>query len=155
MKNPEKVHVGWLTLLVASVAITDGVLIASGPAVAAPSPVASRSRVHTASDGEAPPAALIGPNGEKPVKWGVATFDEGSGPLARVSVGGGTWNYGTSKDGLYKKCYSNYIHTTKKHSASVAIGSKTNKDVKGPDVWANASSTNGWGYKCNAYWGIY
>ncbi|MCE4945303.1 lactococcin 972 family bacteriocin [Streptomyces albulus] len=81
----------------------------------------------------------------------MATFDEGSGPLARVSVGGGTWNYGTSKDGLYKKCYSNYIHTTKKHSASVAIGSKTNKDVKGPDVWANASSTNGWGYKCNAY----
>ncbi|MEU7230755.1 lactococcin 972 family bacteriocin [Streptomyces chrestomyceticus] len=44
---------------------------------------------------------------------------------------------------------------SKKHSAGVAIGSKTAKDVKGPDIWAKASQTSGWAYKCNTYWGVY
>ncbi|WP_240926249.1 lactococcin 972 family bacteriocin [Streptomyces sp. JB150] len=31
-----------------------------------------------------------------------------------MSKGGGTWNYGTTLDGVYKGCYSDYIHPTKK-----------------------------------------
>ncbi len=110
-RNLENVRSGRLTLGVVSAAVLAGVLVASSPAVAAADPAAPRIRVHTATEGEAPPAALIGPNGEKPVRRGEATFDEGSGPPTKASVGGGTWHYGTAKpDGGYKKCYSNYIH---------------------------------------------
>ncbi|MFB1045528.1 lactococcin 972 family bacteriocin [Streptomyces chrestomyceticus] len=153
-RNLKNMRSGRLTLGVVSAAVMAGALVASSPAVAATDPAAPR--IHTAAEGEAPPAALIGPNGEKPIRWGVATFDAGSGPITKASVGGGTWHYGTAKaDGGYKKCYSNYIHPSKKHSASVAIGSKTAKDVKGPDIWAKASQTSGWAYKCNTYWGVY
>ncbi|MFH8751985.1 lactococcin 972 family bacteriocin [Streptomyces rimosus] len=154
-RNLKKMRSGRLALGVVSAAVMAGALVASSPAVAATDPAAPQIQVHTASEGEVPPAALIGPNGEKPVRWGVATFEAGSGPLTKVSKGGGTWNYGTTADGGYKKCYSNYIRPTKKHSAGVAIGSKTDKDIKGPDIWAKAAKTNGWAYKCSAYWGVY
>ncbi|MFJ4188246.1 lactococcin 972 family bacteriocin [Kitasatospora sp. NPDC089509] len=139
-----------------SAVVTAGILVPSTPAVAAAvGPVAPRVEARTAAAGETPPAALIGPNGEKPVVWGSVSFDEGSGPVTRENVGGGTWQHGSMRDGGYKKCYSNYTHPTKKHSASVAISDLVNKDIQEADNWARASATSGWAYKCNAYWGLY
>lgn len=69
--------------------------------------------------------------------------------------GGGTWNYGTVLDGIYKGCYSNYIHPTKQHSASVSIGNATDKVIKNADIWANAYATSGAAHTCNAYWNTY
>ncbi|MCX5374937.1 lactococcin 972 family bacteriocin [Streptomyces sp. NBC_00091] len=146
MKKP-----GNLTLGVVSVLVAAGAVVASGPAVSAAPQVQSFS----AAKGDIPPVELIGPNGEKPVEWGVATFVEGSGALTKESVGGGTWHHGTRADGGYKQCYSNYIYPDKKHSASVAIGDLTDKDIQAADVWAKASRTTGWAYKCSTYWGVY
>ncbi|MFB7054129.1 lactococcin 972 family bacteriocin [Streptomyces vinaceus] len=149
MKKPAKFVLGALSAMVAA-----GALIAAGPAVAA-GPAASQTHTYSAANGDTPPAELIGPNGEKPVEWGIATFDPNSGSPALESVGGGTWHHGTVADGGYKGCYSNYIHPKKKHSASVAIADKTDRDVKDRDIWAKAYATSGWAYKCSAYWGVY
>ncbi|CAL9539338.1 hypothetical protein SUDANB120_04213 [Streptomyces sp. enrichment culture] len=161
MKKPGKMTLGVVSAMAAA-----GALLASGPAVAADSAVeaAPQVRMFSAANGDTPPAELIGPNGEKPVEWGAVSFPKaakGEGPsnapaVASVSVGGGTWHYGTSAgSGGLKKCYSNYIHPTKKHSASVAIASQTDKDIQNADIWAKASRTAGWAYTCNTYWGVY
>ncbi|ALO94523.1 lactococcin 972 family bacteriocin [Streptomyces olivaceoviridis] len=134
-----------------------GAMSTAGSAAATPQP-----QMHVAtynSTEQAPPAALRGPNGEVPTEWGVASFPAGvSSDLltTQASVGGGTWNYGTvADDGVFKGCYSNYIHPTKKHSASVAIASATDKDIQGADVWAKAYASAGVAYTCNTYWGVY
>ncbi|SCD99707.1 bacteriocin, lactococcin 972 family [Streptomyces sp. ScaeMP-e83] len=133
-----------------------GTLFAAGPSIAStPQPV-----VITATSDMAPPAALIGPNGEKPSEWGVAAVPAGASgssitPLASKQVGGGTWNYGTAAAVTGTKCYSNYIHPTKKHSASVAKAGGTDKDIRNADIWAKASITAGAAYTCYTYWGVY
>ncbi|MCN9239469.1 lactococcin 972 family bacteriocin [Streptomyces sp. RY43-2] len=139
-------------------------MAATGALSTAGSAAASQSQVHVAtykSTEGAPPEFLLGPNGEVPTEWGVATFptdvefDSDSMITPKVSKGGGTWNYGTGMDGAYKGCYSNYIHPTKKHSASVAIAANTDKDIRNADIWAKAYATAGVAYTCNAYWGVY
>ncbi|MFI0815475.1 lactococcin 972 family bacteriocin [Streptomyces sp. NPDC021115] len=133
-----------------------GSLVTAGPAGADPRPQAYAY----SSSSVAPPAGLIGPNGEQPTDWGVAAIplnsSEGSAtPLGSKKVGGGTWSYGTGTDGAYKGCYSDYIHPSKKHSASIAIGGNTDKDVREADVWAKAYGKSGMGHTCYTYWGIY
>ncbi|MGK0469492.1 lactococcin 972 family bacteriocin [Clostridium sp.] len=55
-----------------------------------------------------------------------APINSGITPFTSVSVGGGTWNYGTSLVPKFlhfdKKVYSNYLHATKKHHSSCSIG---------------------------------
>ncbi|MFC5723231.1 lactococcin 972 family bacteriocin [Streptomyces gamaensis] len=71
------------------------------------------------------------------------------------NVGGGTWSHGTGTDGIYKGCYSNYIHPSKRHSASVSIGNATDKSYADAGDWANAYARSGWAFTCNAYWATY
>ncbi|MFJ8274826.1 lactococcin 972 family bacteriocin [Streptomyces sp. NPDC094154] len=136
-----------------------GALSTAGSAAAT-----SQPQVHVAtykSTEKAPPEFLRGPNGEVPTEWGVATFptdvefDSADMITTKESKGGGTWNYGTVLDGIYKGCYSNYIHPTKQHSASVSIGNATDKVIKNADIWANAYATSGAAHTCNAYWNTY
>lgn len=124
---------------------------AAGPAT----PPASQTRTYSASNGDIPPAELIGPNGEKPVERAIATFNSNSGSPVLESVGGGTWQHGTVADDGYKGCYSNFIHPKKKHSAGIVIPHKTDKDTQDPDIWAKAYATSGWAYKRNTYCGVY
>ncbi|MEV4924513.1 lactococcin 972 family bacteriocin [Streptomyces roseoverticillatus] len=151
---------GKFILATASILTAAGALVTAGPATAA-SPVAPQFQVITAAKGATPPAALIGPHGEKPTEWGMASFKVDASPksgiarIAPASVGGGTWNYGTTAEWNGKRCYSNYIHPDKKHSASVAFAGGTDKDVQDADVWAQAGITAGAAYTCNAYWGVY
>jgi lactococcin 972 family bacteriocin len=117
--------------------------------------------VYTAPGTETPPAALIGPNGEKPTEWGVAAVPANSSkgmvsPLASKNVGGGTWVYGTRNGGLDgTTCYSNYVHPSKKHSATAIKAGHEDKDTKNAAVWAKAAVTAGAAYTCYTYWGVY
>ncbi|MGV9877828.1 lactococcin 972 family bacteriocin [Streptomyces sp. NPDC003006] len=150
MKQPGK-----FTLVAVAMAAAAGALATAAPATAA-APAAPQVHTFSAAEGDTPPASLIGPNGQKPREWGVVSFKKGAPIQAKVSKGGGTWNYGTSSAGLDgKHCYSNYIHPTKKHSASVAMASGTDKDIREKDIWAKARVTAGAAYTCNAYWGVY
>ncbi len=156
MKIPGKL----MAFAAASAMVVAGVVATSGSAAAAPQPE-TYTATYDASSSVQPPAALIGPNGEKPTEWGVVSVrvDAKSGravaPMASKSVGGGTWNYGTVAVWNGKKCYSNYIHPTKKHSASVAFAGATDKDIRSADIWANAWITGGAAYTCHTYWGVY
>lgn len=136
-----------------------GALSTAGSAAAS-----SQPQVHVAtykSTEEAPPEFLRGPNGEVPTEWGVATFpmdvefDSDDMITTKVKKGGGDWNYGTVADGVYKGCYSNYIHPTKKHSTSVAIANATDKDIRNANIWAKAYARAGGAHTCNAYWSTY
>lgn len=134
-----------------------GMLVAAAPATAADAPQA-QVHTYTADSGIDPPAELIGPNGEKPKEWGVATFPaDTKGMISpQVKKGGGDWTYGTVDDGWFTKgCYSNYMHNAKRHSATVAIGTNTNKDIKSAGSWAKAYASGGKGLTCHAYWGVY
>ncbi|MFC6094851.1 lactococcin 972 family bacteriocin [Saccharothrix lopnurensis] len=70
---------------------------------------------------------------------GVVTKDEGEGtstaPSTMVEVGGGTWDYGTSAN----QGWSNYLHGTKNHGATVSQGSRAVRSDTGPGVWANTT----------------
>ncbi|MFF4015447.1 lactococcin 972 family bacteriocin [Streptomyces sp. NPDC001843] len=153
MKTPAK-----KMAIAASMMAAIGTFAAAGPATAVtPASAPVHYQTFSAAHGDKPPAALIGPHGEKPKEWGKVTFTEGTKGIItpKVSKGGGTWNYGTALDGVYKVCYSNYIHPTKKHSASVSIADATDKDIREKDIWAKASAEAGTAHTCNAYWGVY
>ncbi|WEH38033.1 lactococcin 972 family bacteriocin [Streptomyces sp. AM 2-1-1] len=147
MKKPGK-----FALAAVSLATAAGALAVAAPAHATAAP---QVHVYSVANGDTPPDVLTLPNGDKPTEWGAVSFQEGSGPLTRASVGGGTWNYGTSAAATGKHCYSNYIHPSVKHSASVAMAQLTDKDIQNADVWAKAVVTAGVAYTCNAYWGKY
>lgn len=66
------------------------------------------------------------------------------------NVGGGTWSYG--REGTY--CWSNYVHNSKRHSATVIWGSRDTKVFANATLWARASLTGGSG-TCRAYWNTY
>ncbi|MFE7767819.1 lactococcin 972 family bacteriocin [Streptomyces sp. NPDC057438] len=144
------------SVTVAAVAVTGFLAATMAPALATP-----QFQIYTASSGVKTPAALIGPNGEKPTEWGVVAVPLDSSalsrtPMASESVGGGTWSYGTSTTTSgQKRCYSNYIHPTKKHSASIAIASQTDKDIREKDIWAKAAGVAGPAHTCYTYWGKY
>ncbi|MGP4004664.1 lactococcin 972 family bacteriocin [Streptomyces sp. 8N706] len=149
MKTSKRVAVAAVGMAAAA-----GTLFAAGPSVAStPQPV-----VVTATSDMTPPAALIGPNGEKPTEWGmtaVPVSPSGVTPLTTKEVGGGTWSYGNVPVATGSKCYSNYIHPTKRHSATAIKANGTDKTYADKDLWAKASVTNGAAYTCYTYWGVY
>lgn len=70
------------------------------------------------------------------------------------NIGGGTWTYGWKMENVTGKlCFSHYIHNSKHHTASVAMGDLTSKRTARAGSWAKASVrgsiTTG---TCNAYW---
>lgn len=153
MRTPGKL----MSLAAASAMLIGGAVATSGTAVAAQQPEIY-SATYTASSTVQPPASLLGPNGEKPTEWGVVAIPvnaKSMSPTASKNVGGGTWNYGTTVEWNGKGCYSNYIHRTKKHSATVAIAGGTDKDIQNADIWAKAWLVGGGAYTCYTYWGTY
>lgn len=71
---------------------------------------------------------------------------------ACVAAGGGTWCYGTSADGLLKRCYSNYVHPTNYHSSTASMASQVSKRYAGAGAWSQAQVTAGWAYTCYTYY---
>ncbi|MDR1522104.1 MAG: lactococcin 972 family bacteriocin [Streptococcaceae bacterium] len=53
-----------------------------------------------------------------------------------VSVGGGEWNYGVGWSGNFG--FSDYLHGSKQHSASVKRGDVLQRAESAPGVWAQA-----------------
>lgn len=77
----------------------------------------------------------------KLVKIGVASLMVG-GILATTNalavwVDGGQWNYGVGWTGTFG--YSDYLHSTRSHTATVKHGGRISKDREDPEVWAKAA----------------
>ena len=54
-----------------------------------------------------------------------------------VWVEGGQWNYGVGWTGTFG--YSDYLHSTRSHTATVKHGGRISKDREDPEVWAKAA----------------
>ena len=54
-----------------------------------------------------------------------------------VWVEGGQWNYGVGWTGSFG--YSDYLHSTRSHTATVKHGGRISKDREDPEVWAKAA----------------
>ena len=54
-----------------------------------------------------------------------------------VWVEGGQWNYGVGWTGTFG--YSDYLHSTRSHTATVKHGGRIFKDREDPEVWAKAA----------------
>ena len=54
-----------------------------------------------------------------------------------VWVDGGQWNYGVGWTGTFG--YSDYLHSTRSHTATVKHGGRISKDREDPEVWATAA----------------
>ena len=54
-----------------------------------------------------------------------------------VWVDGGQWDYGVGWTGTFG--YSDYLHSTRSHTATVKHGGRISKDREDPEVWAKAS----------------
>ena len=52
-------------------------------------------------------------------------------------VDGGQWNYGVGWTGTFG--YSDYLHSTRSHTATVKHGGRISKDREDPEVWAKAA----------------
>ena len=50
---------------------------------------------------------------------------------------GGQWNYGVGWTGTFG--YSDYLHSTRSHTATGKHGGRISKDREDPEVWAQAS----------------
>lgn len=76
----------------------------------------------------------------------------GSAVMA-ASVGGGTWNYGVGLTGTFG--YSDYLHNSKTHSASVGrTKSDCNKVTKTKGVWAQSKYTKIPPTGLNYWWSV-
>lgn len=77
----------------------------------------------------------------KLVKIGVASLMVcsilASTSVLAVWVDGGQWNYGVGWSGNFG--YSDYLHSTRSHTATVKDGNKFSKDRAEAEVWARAS----------------
>lgn len=153
-----------ISLGFAAVALAVGGL--SAPAAAASSQTATADvngseavqvTTHTRGDGTAPPAELGNPS-----EWGVVTIkmdDSIMRPMSEACVNpasGGKWCYGwystTSGGVLQKYCYSNYVHYSKDHAATVKMAGSKDYDSAGAGDVAQAHLTAGYAYTCNAYY---
>ncbi|MFJ7416427.1 lactococcin 972 family bacteriocin [Streptomyces sp. NPDC098077] len=140
-----------------------GALSTTGSAVAVSPDPQVWSISYDASDSVTPPAELVGPDGEQPTEWGMFVYpaDTETGtvqPTVVESVGGGTWNHGTGAGlggGHGKKCWSNYYHSKKKHSATAILSSQNVRTTKAAGVWANSTAYGGTAHTCYTYWGVY
>lgn len=54
-----------------------------------------------------------------------------------VWVDGGQWNYGVGWTGTFGD--SDYLHSTRSHTATVKHGGRISKDREDPEVWAKAA----------------
>jgi hypothetical protein len=95
-----------------------------------------------------------------PKAWGEATIPPTSSTTRTVkpmtvSVGGGTWNYGSSEQGTQKGCWSDYEHDSKTHSATAILGPATDKEYGDPGYWADSYVEDGYGNTCQVYWATY
>ncbi|MEU3767812.1 lactococcin 972 family bacteriocin [Amycolatopsis keratiniphila] len=97
----------------------------------------------------AAPVASAAPT--ESVSVSVALSD--SVPFACQNISGGTWCYGTESAGSgQKKCYSHYLHPTKRHSATAILGSRQNKKTANRGQWAKAEVIGSSRDTCNAYY---
>ncbi|MFB7911592.1 lactococcin 972 family bacteriocin [Kitasatospora sp. NPDC056076] len=136
---------------IAGVALSLGVLcVPAGAASPTANPAPTAGAVSEVTEW---PAEL----GPAPDEWGGVTLqpdDEDASPVLETrNVGGGTWNFGTVRDGALKKCYSQYIHGEQEHHATVVMDDVTDRDQKGPKEWAKAAVKGGWARGCSFYWG--
>ncbi|WP_199745536.1 lactococcin 972 family bacteriocin [Amycolatopsis sp. WAC 04182] len=77
----------------------------------------------------------------------------GSVPFACQNISGGTWCYGTESAGSgQKKCYSHYLHPSRRHSATAILGSRQDKKVVSRGQWAKAEVIGSRNDTCNAYY---
>lgn len=82
--------------------------------------------------------------------------DGGVTPFASVSVGGGTWSYGSgSHSATQKGCYSNYKHNSKYHSSAAIIGNDASTVYAKAGLWSKAYAHNGLLLTCHTYWNTY
>ncbi|WP_254660710.1 lactococcin 972 family bacteriocin [Brevibacillus laterosporus] len=73
-------------------------------------------------------------------------------PFKTIGIGDGEWNYGSSKIGAQKKCWSHYKHPENYHSATAIIGDDEDTDYKEAGEWARAEAYANKEYTCYAYW---
>lgn len=93
---------------------------------------------------------------KKPTSGSIDLTNTQVTPLTSVSVGGGTWDYGTSLYGLtQKKVWSNYWHPTSYHHSSCTIGANfSSSGITAPGLTSFSSAVGGWFDSTNAYWGL-
>ncbi|MFD0556549.1 lactococcin 972 family bacteriocin [Stackebrandtia endophytica] len=73
-------------------------------------------------------------------------------PTACKTVSGGEWCYGTTSAGTKKRCYSNYKHNSRYHSATATMANATSTKYANAGYWAKASVKAGYGHTCHAYY---
>lgn len=87
------------------------------------------------------------------IESGVVTSSEvGSASFTpQVEVGGGEWDYGTS----FNQGWSNYLHGSKNHGATVKQGDRAVSADTGPHNWANTTINRElWGPAIQAFWRV-
>ncbi|MCP2261316.1 Bacteriocin (Lactococcin_972) [Streptoalloteichus tenebrarius] len=65
---------------------------------------------------------------------------------------GGEWCHGTERDGLFKKCYSNYKHNNNYHGSTAAMAGGTDTRYGAAGYWSQAGVTAGWAHTCYTYY---
>ncbi|MBG9798734.1 bacteriocin [Brevibacillus laterosporus] len=73
-------------------------------------------------------------------------------PFKTIGAGGGDWNYGSSKFGAQKKCWSHYKHPDNFHSATAIIGDDEKTDYAEAGEWAKADAYGDKDYTCYTHW---
>ena len=68
------------------------------------------------------------------------------------SAGGGTWCHGSGMDGVFKGCYSNYVHPNNYHSSTASIANDVDKRYASAGAWSRAYAKAGVAYTCNTYY---
>jgi hypothetical protein len=106
------------------------------------------------------PAASASAAEAQPAQWGMAVIHlnpslRSGGQTHTEDVGGGTWTYGWDLTTDGKRCFSNYFHGSKNHSATAKIANNSLKVVEAKKITAKASRTAGSAYTCYTYWAIY
>jgi lactococcin 972 family bacteriocin len=91
--------------------------------------------------------------GSVTIESGVVTRNEvGSASFTpQADVGGGTWDYGTS----FNQGWSNYLHDTRNHGATVKQGDRSVSADTGPHNWASTTINRSlWGPEVEAFWRV-
>ncbi|MFJ8863785.1 lactococcin 972 family bacteriocin [Streptomyces sp. NPDC102451] len=112
---------------------------------------------HTRGDGSEPPAELGDPS-----EWGVVAIEMNDSPgtvkpmveACTNPPSGGKWCYGWYSVSKGKHCYSNYLHETKSHRATVKINNVTKASGASPGNVAQAWLEAGAAYTCYTYYSI-
>lgn len=68
------------------------------------------------------------------------------------SVGGGTWDYGTSTSASQKHCWSHYHHPDNYHSSTAKVGTSIDKAYADAGYWSLADAYGPKSETGLAYW---